>query len=281
MSKISVVMPVYNAEKYISESIDSVLKQSYSNFEFIIIDDGSTDNTLNIIQSYNDKRILLLQNNHDYIVSLNKGLQYAKGKYIARMDADDVMHIDRLRIQHAIMEEEPSITVCGTWMTHFGEDIQAGNIARSLNGLIEDPLLLFLRGNFIFHPTTCIRRDFLVKHNLAYQPYDHAEDYKLWSEIAKRNGTFYIESQPLLYYRISKDQVSFIKKEEQQKTSSLIKKGLIDFLIKNNATDYPLLSELEKIMTKGIDSELLQKDEVYSFFCNLFIRNKHKLSSFY
>ena len=111
---ISIVMPAYNAEKYIKEAIDSIIGQSFSNFECIIIDDGSTDSTRDIIRSYNDERIVLLEKKHDYIASLNRGMNAPKGKYLARMDADDIMHPDRLKIQYAVMEAEPSITVCGT-----------------------------------------------------------------------------------------------------------------------------------------------------------------------
>ncbi|MCC8146062.1 MAG: glycosyltransferase [Bacteroidales bacterium] len=224
MSKISVLMPVYNAEKYLSQSIESVLKQSYRDFEFIIVDDGSIDNTLQIIRSYSDKRIVLLQNNHDFIGSLNQGLQQAKGKYIARMDADDIMHIDRLMIQHTIMEEEPSITVCGTWMNRFGENINAGSISGTVDGLIEYPVVELLKRNFLFHPTAFIRKDFLEKHDLQYQYYDCAEDYKLWFEIAKKKGVFYIESRTLLFYRISETQVTQAKRKEQTETAERIKK---------------------------------------------------------
>jgi glycosyltransferase involved in cell wall biosynthesis len=208
MSKISVVMPVYNAEKYVSEAIESTLRQTFDDFELIIIDDGSEDNTLPLISSYLDRRITVLQNRHDFIGSLNLGLQKANGKYIARMDADDIMHIDRLKIQHAIMEEEPEITVCGTWMIPFGENVPRGKINTGMNGLIENPLLQLLRGNILYHPTIMIRKDFLNVHHLRYDNYECAEDYKLWYEIAKRKGVFYVESQPLLNYRVSDEQIS-------------------------------------------------------------------------
>lgn len=98
-------MAVYNGEKYITAAIKSVLNQTFGNFEFIIMDDGSTDGTLDIINSFKNKRILLIKNKHNYINTLNTGLEKASGKYIARMDADDIMHIDRLSIQYAIMEK--------------------------------------------------------------------------------------------------------------------------------------------------------------------------------
>ena len=129
MSKISVVMPTYNASKYVSEAIESTLKQSFFDFEFIIVDDGSTDNTREIIRSYDDNRIKLVENEHNFIGSLNKGLELAGGKYIARMDADDIMHIDRLKIQYSIMEAKPEIDICSAWMAPFGDNIPKGSVS--------------------------------------------------------------------------------------------------------------------------------------------------------
>lgn len=88
---ISVCIPVYNASRYLCECIDSILSQSFVNFELLVVDDGSTDDSVEIIRSYSDSRIRLIENKHDYIGSLNLLLQEARGKYIARMDADDVM----------------------------------------------------------------------------------------------------------------------------------------------------------------------------------------------
>ena len=96
---ISVCMPVYNASRYLRDCIDSILSQSFTDFELLIVDDGSTDDSVEIIRSYSDSRIRLIENKHDYIGSLNLLLQEARGKYIARMDADDVMLPNRLETQ--------------------------------------------------------------------------------------------------------------------------------------------------------------------------------------
>ena len=98
MPEITVLMPVRNGEKYIKNAIDSVLNQTLTDFEFLIIDDGSTDRTVKIIQDYADERIHLVKRKHQFIQNLNEGLQLASGAYIARMDADDIMHTERLRI---------------------------------------------------------------------------------------------------------------------------------------------------------------------------------------
>jgi glycosyltransferase involved in cell wall biosynthesis len=269
-------MPVYNAEAYVQEAIESILKQSFEDFELIIIDDGSEDNTLPIVHSYLDKRITVLQNRHDFIGSLNLGLQKASSKYVARMDADDVMHIDRLRIQHAIMEEEPVITVCGTWMIPFGENVASGKISAIANGLIEYPVLQLLSGVFIYHPTVMIRKDFLDTHHLQYMNYECAEDYKLWFEMAKRQGVFYIESQPLLNYRVSEGQVSKSKQKQQQETATRIKHEILAYLLDQNKTDHPEITALCQDFFLLKENFLMTSEDIFTFFYILFTKNKLK-----
>lgn len=273
MSKISVVMPVYNGEKYLSEAIASVLKQSFNDFEFIIVDDGSTDTTSPIVRSFTDKRIVLIENKHDFIGSLNLGIKCAKSKYIARMDADDIMHIDRLKIQYAIMEEEPSITVCGTWMIPFGS-APKGGLIQSVGGMIDSPALRLLKGNMIFHPTVMIKNEFLKKHNLYYENYAYAEDYKLWFEIAKCEGVFYIESQPLLHYRISDQQVSKVKAKEQRDTVSIIKEEIVSYLVEKSTIEKECLGLLLGSMLHLKDNKMIQIDEITDFYYSIFEKQR-------
>lgn len=278
MCKISIVMPAYNAEKDIRQAIDSIICQSFEDFEYIIVDDGSTDNTRNIIRSYDDERILLIENKHDFIDSLNLGLEIAKGKYIARMDADDIMHVDRLKIQHAIMEEYLDITICGTWMNSFGRSLQANNTVGTVKGLIEKPILNFLEGNFLFHPTAMIRKAFLRKHMLKYENYLYAEDYKLWVEVAKLGGRFYIESQPLLYYRISDNQVSNKNSDEQKIATEGIITEIIEYLIEKNKIEYPELSEVYDNFCRLNEKQLFNKYEISAFFKKMFSKNEKRLN---
>lgn len=108
MSQLSVVMPVYNQEKYVDEAVNCILRQTFTNFEFIIVDDGSTDNTLSILREIKDQRINLIQANHDgFLAALVKGVSSAKGKWIARMDSDDICHPERLEKQLAFLKEHP------------------------------------------------------------------------------------------------------------------------------------------------------------------------------
>lgn len=275
--EISVVMPVYNAEKYVKEAIDSIINQSFTDFECIIVDDGSTDKTKEIIRSYDDKRIILVENKHDFIESLNMGMKRVKGKYIARMDADDMMHPDRLKIQYSMMEAEPSITVCGSWMTRYGERVAADNIAQNLAGLIELPLLQFLRGNFVFHPTAMIRKNFLIQNQLQYEDYPCAEDLKFWSEIAKRGGVFYIEDQPLLHYRISDSQISKQKKEEQKATTERILLENLKYLLDKNSENYPELATFLNFLLELHEKEFINFTEMLQIVHRILHTNKNRL----
>lgn len=274
---ISIVMPAYNAAINIRDAIDSIICQSFADFECIIVDDGSTDGTREIVRSFADKRIILLENKHDFNASLNLGMNAARGKYIARMDADDIMHPDRLKIQHAIMEAESSITVCGAWMQHIGEGVPPGSIAGGISGLVEYPLLQFLIGNFMFHPTAMIRNDFLEESQLGYENYAYAEDLRLWTEIAKLGGVFYIENQPLLYYRISETQVSNQQRDKQKATAEQILLETLDWLLERNKDSYPELEACFKSLVTLQEKGLLNFSGTLQILQKIFISNKNKL----
>ena len=121
MPLVSVVIPIYNTESFLRETIDSVLCQTLSDFELILLDDGSTDHCVDIIRSYHDSRIRFIPCPHDFIGTLNRGYSEAKGKYIAQMDSDDLMMPKRLQIQYDFMEKNPHIAACGGWMRSCGE----------------------------------------------------------------------------------------------------------------------------------------------------------------
>ncbi|UNY97885.1 glycosyltransferase [Zhouia spongiae] len=202
--KLSVVMPVYNGSEYLKEAMDSILNQSFSDFEFIIINDGSTDNTLQIIESYNDDRIFVIdQENKGLAVSLNIGLQYAKGKYIARMDADDIAHPDRFKQQLNFLKNNTDVKLLGTAVTvidRFGNQVctdipYTGNkfLKKYMNNV----------GNPFKHPTVVFDRKLAISlggYNECIGKY--FEDYFLWSQIA-RKGKVEIMEERLLQYRIT------------------------------------------------------------------------------
>jgi len=143
--EVTVLMSVYNGSKYLAEAIESILHQSYTDFEFLIINDGSTDLSEKIIKSYNDRRINYIKNNENIGLtrSLNKGLCLARGKYIARMDADDISMPDRFKEQVDFMEKNENVVACGTFIELFG--IKTGKIKYP----IKDKEI---REKFIFNP---------------------------------------------------------------------------------------------------------------------------------
>ena len=208
---ISVLLPVYNAEHYIYESINSILKQTVTNFEFIIIDDCSTDNSLEIIKLFDDKRILVFKNEKNLGISetLNFGVSKAKGKYIARMDADDVACVDKFENQLKVFSENKKLVVCGTNAYVLG----TSNVIKVPENH-QDILEGFFVKNMIIHPTVMIRKD--VFDQLKYEKEDEpAEDFSLWTKLILR-GAFYNIQKPLLHYRIHQESISSIHKTYQK-----------------------------------------------------------------
>lgn len=274
--EISVIMAAYNAENLINDTIDSVLKQSFNDFEFIIIDDGSTDSTRDIIKSYTDSRIKLIENEHNFIDSINKGLSYAGGKYIAFVDNDDIMHIDRLKIEHTIMEENVQITVCSSMMKIFGENI-ASKLTNAPNGIVSNPLIKFIGGDFIANPTSMIRTEFVRKHYIKYEDYSFAADYKFWVSVAMAGGVFYIESQPLMYYRISKDQASQKFSKEQREASITIRNEIIRYIAEKNINNIPEFEIIFSQLNSLINKKLFTNEELCSLFHNILIKNIERI----
>ena len=186
MPKISVIMPAYNAERYIREAIDSILRQTWSDFELIIIDDGSTDSTAAIIAGYTDNRIRFCPNaqNMGVAATLNRGLELACGAYVARMDADDISLPERFAKQAAYLDAHPNVTVCGTAIELFCEGSVTGTRfpAAGPEKLKED--LFFSCG--IAHPSVMMRRAAILELG-GYDPaFNGMEDYELWCRVAEK-----------------------------------------------------------------------------------------------
>ena len=243
---VSVILPVKNCAEYISETINSVLNQDFKDFELIIINDESTDRTLDIIEAYSDARIRVY-NRKGLIQNLNFALKIAKGNFIARIDGDDIMYKSRLKLQYNLMNTNEDIAVCSSYVMKFSTTY---HIPKSVNknyfkgGYITNPLELMVKGNIIFHPSVMIRRDFLLNHRLSYQQYSFAEDYKLWVEIAKRGGKFFIIPKFLTKYRISNTQISSARSALMEITANKIKLELISYLISKSNKKKELRSVL-------------------------------------
>ena len=270
MPEITILMPVRNGEKYIKESIDSILKQTFTDFELLIMDDGSTDRTVERIERYTDERIRLIRRKHNFIRNLNEGLELALGAYIARMDADDIMHTERLRIQLKRMKKNPNITVCGTWAKIFSDKGNERNVFHFGHEIICEPVLELLKYNMLLHPSVMVKREFLFNHHIKYQNYPYVEDYKLWFDIAKAGGILFVEPQELMMLRRSDTQVTVTKKEEMFLGSIRLRKEILLYLLSiyDNKALNSLLSDLEYLEK----NKWMSYEDIFRFFVNLFNR---------
>ena len=270
---VSILLPVYNAGAYLHDVMESILAQTFPNFEVVVVDDGSTDDSNEIVETYaeKDERIRLIRNCHDFIESLNLGLAECRGKYVARMDADDKMNPNRLAMQVEVMESNSDIAFCSSYMQRMGaEDIYNSGISGKVENLAETLLL----GNFISHPTVMLRQEFLHLHQLQYRKcYDYAEDYKLWTEIAEVGGSLYIIPKPLIAYRISEEQVSRVHHEEQYESALRIKNELIEWLLNQEEVRcYKEFSEFYRLLSNLNEKCLLAPEEIFELFYRVLMR---------
>lgn len=178
--RITVLLPVYNGGVYLRPAIDSVLAQSYPDFELLVIDDGSTDASREIVGGIDDPRIRLIENgrNLGLIATLNRGLTLARGEFIARMDADDLCLPERFARQIACLETNPTIGGCGTW---FEKCSDRGCVTMEMPEAPDLIRLFLIFDNPFLHSSMMLRRHLLDEHGLRYDPaYQHTEDYDLW-----------------------------------------------------------------------------------------------------
>lgn len=182
--EISVVLSVYNGEKYLKEAIESILNQTFNNFEFIIINDGSTDRSKAIIESYNDERIVFFnQDNKGLVYSLNFGISQARAAWIARMDQDDIALPHRFAIQIEAIKKNPSLVLLGGWCQQInpqGVPLKINKYPATHDSLVRS--LETLRP-FLPHPTTCFRRDAVIGLGGYRERFRHAEDIDLWLRL--------------------------------------------------------------------------------------------------
>lgn len=271
--KVSVVMPVYNAEFYLQDSIESVLNQTLTDFEFIIIDDGSIDNSKAIIQEYDDSRIKLLENEHDFIESLNRGMKLSRAPYIARMDADDIMMKDRLDVQHEYMIRHPEVDVCGSSFIKFGFGKEEVCHLETRSKILKRQLLT---ENPLAHPTTMIRKK-SVETLLNLNPqgpyrkeYIYAEDYKLWCELVERGGSLSNLPDVLLKYRSSDNQAVKKFKYEMTKVAKKVQFEYFTYIINTIGKKNPDIYLLCKMLVNLANKKQMSLDtllEIVSTLC--------------
>ena len=232
---ISVLMSVYNGEKYLAEAIESILEQTYENFEFIIINDGSTDGSLDVIKKYinNNKIILITRENKGLPYSLNEGIIRSKGKYIARMDADDISLPRRLEEQVLFMERHRDVGVCGCSTLDMYTEKKW--ILTSYDKRLKAELLF---STIFAHPSVMIDKELMIKNNLFYnEDFLQSQDFELWTQMVKYTK-FANLKVPLLKYRIVENSITREADrdiEQRYKTiKAIFEKSLNSLDIKNS-----------------------------------------------
>jgi glycosyltransferase involved in cell wall biosynthesis len=222
---VSVLMSVYNAESYLRDAIDSILQQTFKEFEFVIIDDASSDNSKQIIQSYLDKRIKLIENEQNLGLtrSLNKGIGYCEGEFIARMDADDVAAPHRLKEQWSFMREHPEVGVCGSWVYYSSQG--GSQVLWKYPLRDEDIRIELLLKSRIAHPSAMIRKKVLTDHHLSYDTeFTTSQDYDLWVRMSHYCKLANLP-EPLLTYRYHTQSISSQKQILQKRNTKKIRLG--------------------------------------------------------
>lgn len=270
-------MSVYNAEKYIEEAIESVLNQTYNNFEFIIINDGSKDNSLKIIEKFlskDDRIILIDRENKGLVASLNEGILKSKGNFIARMDADDICLPNRFEEQLNFMKKNPDVGVCGSWIKLFGEDFKSKVWKIPSNDQRLKAELLF--SSCFAHPSVMIRKNVLLDNDFLYdESYIHAEDFELWIRLSDVTNFANI-NKVLLKYRLVKDSVSH-KADLELKSrfdvfQKIFNKSLSRLDIKNSLKENTIHFNLS--LNKRLRQNSVSSFELKSYFDKILKSNK-------
>jgi glycosyltransferase involved in cell wall biosynthesis len=219
MPDLSVVMSVYNGERFLSQAVDSILAQTLGDFEFIVIDDGSTDRTPDILQGYDDPRLgVVTQDHRGLIDSLNIAIAMTSGEYVARMDADDVSLPRRLELQLEYLQSKPPVAALGTQVEEIGESGEGirSHYYPTKSKAIENTLLR--GGTALCHGSMMFRRDCFVAAGGYRRAFEHAEDYDLWLRLTE---SYEVENLPDLLYlkRLNLESVSFDNFLAQQRSA--------------------------------------------------------------
>lgn len=228
---MTVLMTVFDENEFLSRAIESVLNQTFTSFEFLIVSEfGADEITLQILYDYakKDERIRVIQNEKrlGFAASLNKGIALAKGKYIARMDSDDVCYRNRLKLQFDYMEKNPEIMVAGGNVRYIMNDKKTGRVHRYLKSTSQIRLSMLFVCEFA-HPTVMFNRHILQNEGLMYNETVKTEDYELWSRIVYRYPVANI-GKTLLFYRLHEGNSIKKYKDEVAKSTTEVQQAIFD-----------------------------------------------------
>ncbi len=280
---ISVIISTYNSEEFLKESISSILKQTYKNFELVIVNDGSTDNSRKIIEKYQqaDDRIILIDNqtNLGRPKARNKALKIAKGKYIAILDADDIALPERLEIQYNHMEKYKEIFLLGSSainITHDGKYVNITKVPLSFNKIANK----LPKKNCIIHPTVMYRNtgEFFYREKFPY-----AQDYDLYLRILSDGQKLENLKKPLIKYRLSHSAVSWDKAAHQRLFADKAKEFYYQRITKgkDNYSDFDPKTILEIDVDSSENKVVLLQEVKSSFKLNNFKRTRNFSKKFF
>lgn len=227
---VSVILPVYNGSAYLVEAIESVLDQTWTDFELLLIDDGSTDSTIELASRYDDDpRLIILRNNQNMglIATLNRGIELARGEFIARMDADDIALPHRLERQVTFLESHPDVGLCGSHVITFWQTGEQNWRYPEHDDEIRCRLLFSAA---FAHPSVMMRRTLLMENHIRYdKDYPFAEDYAFWIRCMPYCSMANI-AEPLLRYRLHESNTASRHRIRQRDTVARIHRELLGWL---------------------------------------------------
>ncbi len=261
---VSVLLPVFNGQNYVEAAVHSILGQTFTDFEFIIIDDGSTDGTLELLQQFRqDQRVVLVsRENRGLVETLNEGIRMARGQWIARMDADDISLPHRFARQLKWIEDTEA-DICGSWVKFFGTRDQRVLRHPQSDQAIKRGLMF---GTMFAHPTVLIRTE-LARQLLYDGRWEKCEDYDLWERAARLNCRMANVPEVLLLYRQHPHQISSRDFSHQQQFTQRIRRRYGEFVFDSLHLQRDLINEVLKLREPNVPK--VNMDLVDSAFAEL------------
>lgn len=280
--RVTVLMSVFNGEQYLKEAIDSVLNQTYTDFDLLIINDGSTDNSLGIIQSYKDPRIKLINNDQNLglINSLNKGIGLIHSDYIIRMDSDDICLPNRIEAQVNFMDAHPEVGASGSHYFQLKED-KHFEIDLPISS---EEIKAFLIFNCpLAHPTTIIRKQVLDTYHIKYETgYLYSEDYHFWLQLSKVSQLRNLK-ESLIYYRMHANQITGHPNKAKERLSTVTKirsVSLEELSIQYTANEIHIHNLIADGLSPANESEFKQVEPWLQKLSNAYSKRNSNASHF-
>lgn len=273
MPRVTVLMPTYNVAPYIREAIDSVMQQTYTNFELLVIDDCSTDDTVSVVRSIDDPRIHIIQNekNVGLAENLNRGLSHITTEYVARMDGDDIAETFWLEREVTILDSHPEIGICSGGFERFG----------TVKSLVrfperhEDSMANMLFECSVIVPTfrMSLYRDYGLRYSTEAFP---AEDYRFWAECLRITKIYNVQ-ETLFHYRMHPTQICTARREEQQRKVAQVRLYMLEWL-SGDFTEEDQAYYTGQFMTPQIASK--QDYQERKAFCRKMIEKNRNVGHF-